>query len=153
MISTGGHSKKSLEFDINLVPFIDLLAVCICYLLLTAVWVQIGTMNIKQAIGGTSDNSAATPALWATLNKDGKIALELKNAPKVKKSKVTVNALAGGKPDLTALKVEVDQMKAAVPELITGVMVPAAESAYEDVVTVMDEFKTSGVTDVGVTAL
>ena len=37
--SAGG--KRELNSDINLVPFIDLLSVCICFLLIAAVWLQL----------------------------------------------------------------------------------------------------------------
>ncbi len=48
---TGGGRKKGLNPEVNLVPFIDLLSVCICFLLVSAVWLQIGTVQIKQALG------------------------------------------------------------------------------------------------------
>jgi biopolymer transport protein ExbD len=40
--ASGG--KKSLDAELNLVPFIDLLVCCICFLLLTAVWVQLSAI-------------------------------------------------------------------------------------------------------------
>src|SRR3954466_3769028 len=49
MPSSGG--RKSLDAEINLVPFIDLLSVCICFLLMTAVWVQLSTVQVKQSHG------------------------------------------------------------------------------------------------------
>ena len=48
------HNKKHLDFELNLIPCIDLLSVCICFLLLTAVWLQVGSLSVKQAIGGQS---------------------------------------------------------------------------------------------------
>ncbi len=36
--------KKSLDAELNLVPFIDLLVCCICFLLITAVWVQLSAI-------------------------------------------------------------------------------------------------------------
>ncbi|MBY0470511.1 biopolymer transporter ExbD [bacterium] len=53
--SKGG--KKSLEAEVNLVPFIDLLSMCICFLLITAVWVQTSSIDVKQSHG----TSAAAP--------------------------------------------------------------------------------------------
>ena len=41
--------KKQLNADLNLVPFIDLLTCLICFLLMTAVWVQIGSISIRQS--------------------------------------------------------------------------------------------------------
>ena len=50
---TGSPSgrKKSLDAEINLVPFIDLLSMCICFLLMTAVWIQVGSLQVKQSHG------------------------------------------------------------------------------------------------------
>jgi biopolymer transport protein ExbD len=46
--STG---KKKLNTELNLVPFIDLLTCLICFLLMTAVWVQLGKISITPAAG------------------------------------------------------------------------------------------------------
>jgi biopolymer transport protein ExbD len=46
-----GQGKKSLDAELNLVPFIDLLSMCICFLLITAVWIQIGAVQVKQSHG------------------------------------------------------------------------------------------------------
>lgn len=43
--------KRSLDAEVNLVPFIDLLSMCICFLLMTAVWIQLGSVNVKQLVG------------------------------------------------------------------------------------------------------
>src|SRR5688500_13045915 len=46
----GGGRTRNLSADLNLVPFIDLLSVCITFLLLTAVWTQINAMQVDQAV-------------------------------------------------------------------------------------------------------
>src|SRR6185436_17948432 len=43
--------RRSLDAEINLVPFIDLLSMCICFLLMTAVWTQLASLEVKQANG------------------------------------------------------------------------------------------------------
>ncbi|MCY4523896.1 MAG: biopolymer transporter ExbD [Halobacteriovoraceae bacterium] len=43
--------KKDLNHEINLTPFIDLLSTIVCFLLISAVWVQIGSMEVKQSKG------------------------------------------------------------------------------------------------------
>lgn len=48
---TGLGAKKELDFELNLTSFIDLLSTCTCFLLITAVWIQIGTVEIKQSHG------------------------------------------------------------------------------------------------------
>ena len=51
----GGRStgKKKLNTELNLVPFIDLLTCLICFLLMTAVWVQLGKISVTPS-GGPS---------------------------------------------------------------------------------------------------
>ena len=41
--------KKPLDATINLVPFIDLMAVTISFLIMTAVWTQIGRLQVAGA--------------------------------------------------------------------------------------------------------
>jgi biopolymer transport protein TolR len=45
--SSGG--KKALNVELNLVPFIDLLTCLICFLLMAAVWIQIGKISVTQS--------------------------------------------------------------------------------------------------------
>src|SRR5207302_3878301 len=48
---TGKGGKKSLDAEINLVPFIDLLSCCISFLLITAVWTQIAGLQVASSGG------------------------------------------------------------------------------------------------------
>jgi biopolymer transport protein ExbD len=51
----GGKGKKrSLDTAINLVPFIDLMAVTISFLIMTAVWNEIARLTVSQAGGPSS---------------------------------------------------------------------------------------------------
>src|SRR5216683_764702 len=52
--------KKPLDTTINLVPFIDLMAVTISFLIMTAVWTQIGRLQVSQS-GNATDESVTTP--------------------------------------------------------------------------------------------
>lgn len=44
-----GSGKKALNVELNLVPFIDLLTCLICFLLMAAVWIQIGKISVSQS--------------------------------------------------------------------------------------------------------
>lgn len=44
-----GGGKKAVDFQLNLVPMIDLLSVLISFLLMSAVWTQIARIEVKQA--------------------------------------------------------------------------------------------------------
>lgn len=54
-IDTGGKGgKKPLDAELNLVPFIDLLVCCICFLLITAVWTQMARIKVSQKSKSTA---------------------------------------------------------------------------------------------------
>ncbi len=55
----GGKGRgRKMNFELNLVPFIDLLSVQITFLLATAVWVEISSLPVDQAL---SDPNAEPP--------------------------------------------------------------------------------------------
>ena len=56
--SKGG--KKPLDAMLNLVPFIDLMAVTIVFLIMTAVWTQLGRLQVSQ---GVSDLEPTPPEI------------------------------------------------------------------------------------------
>jgi len=45
------QKKKTLDAELNLIPFINVLAMCICFLLITAVWFQVTSVPVKQSHG------------------------------------------------------------------------------------------------------
>jgi biopolymer transport protein ExbD len=53
-IDTGGKAanKKPVDAELNLIPFIDLLVCCICFLLITAVWIQLAQIQVNQKSPG-----------------------------------------------------------------------------------------------------
>lgn len=146
---------KHLDFEINLIPFIDLLSTCICFLLLTAVWVNVGAMNVKQAVGGqAAEGSSKKPTLWVMLEESGDLAIEARDSVLPQKlTKLKISATADKKPNLSELANIVGQMKATEPAINTALIQPQAGSIYEDIIGVMDQFKKSGVFDLGVSPL
>lgn len=60
-VEGGGGRGKSMNFDLNLVPFIDFLSVCITFLIATAVWTQIMSMQVDQAISTPNPNDPPPP--------------------------------------------------------------------------------------------
>jgi biopolymer transport protein TolR len=58
-VSVGGNKKGSVDIDINLVPFIDMMSVLVAFLLLTAVWTNLAQLSIKP--GGVGRDSEQQP--------------------------------------------------------------------------------------------
>ncbi len=48
---SGKSRKKELNQELILTPFIDLLSTCVCFLLISAVWIEVGSIQIKQSHG------------------------------------------------------------------------------------------------------
>lgn len=145
---------KHLEFEINLIPAIDLLSVCICFLLLTAVWLHVGALNVKQAVGGQpASETAKKPTVWAQINGVGDVQLDVRDSHvSAKLAKAKING-KDGKPDLEALKNVAMELKAAEPALTTVLIQPQAATVYEDIIDLMDSFKKQGMIDLGVSPL
>src|SRR3954465_13939556 len=57
----GGDGKRGTTLDFNLTPFIDLMSVCIIFLLLTAVWTQVSMIQIGSSIYGKKNSEDTTP--------------------------------------------------------------------------------------------
>lgn len=49
-VGGGGGRGRKVNAELNLVPFIDLLSVCIVFLIATAVWVEISSMPVDQSL-------------------------------------------------------------------------------------------------------
>src|SRR3954468_9652669 len=62
-IEEGGKGGRKSTTDLNLVPFIDLMSVCIIFLLITAVWTQVSMIQIGSSIYGkkNSDDKVEPP--------------------------------------------------------------------------------------------
>jgi len=150
------HGKKHLDFEINLIPFIDLLSACICFLLLTAVWVQVGSMDVKQAVGGqAAADTPKKPTLWVQMGKAGEVTLTVQDTNKVpaKLRKLSVKGGSDGKTDSKLLDGAIGELKNLEPELRTALIQPQADSVYEDMIALMDDFKKQGLIDLGVSPL
>ena len=153
--SVGPQNKKSLDFELNLIPFIDLLSVCICFLLITAVWIQIGTMNTKQAVGGQAlDNSnEKKPVLNVFMYENGDLVIQAKDtALPAKLAQMKLGAQAG-RPDFEKLSSVLEEIKNVQPNLQTALIQPKAVTIYEDIMEVMDRFKKKGMINLGVSPL
>ncbi|HMY57607.1 MAG TPA: biopolymer transporter ExbD [Pseudomonadota bacterium] len=74
VVSSGKGGRKSLDAAINLVPFIDLLSCCISFLLITAVWVNLGRIEVKPPASrndGTDQEIDTDAKVTLTLSSSG----------------------------------------------------------------------------------
>lgn len=146
-------NKKDINFEINLLPVISLLAVCISFLLLTTVWIKIGTLDVKQALGDSSVlNQKEAPALWVIMGESGDVVFQLKNVTSRKQKQIR---FSGKKSDFQWKQIATftESLKQDVPELQMALVFPDRLTSFDDVVKTIDLLKKTQITDVGVAPL
>ena len=154
MVSTENGSSQDSTFELNLVPFIDILSTFICFLLMTEVWINVGVLNVSQAIGSEPPAGGKNPpSVIAEMKNDGQIQLSLKDAPGNRKPISYDVTAAGGRIDWERVEAYVATLQANIPELKTALVMPSARTKYEDVIRIMDMFKKSQITDIGIAPL
>ncbi len=148
-------TKKAVNTEVDLVAFISLLSVCICFLLLTTIWIQIGSMNVKQAVGGQAASGKPKPEMWVVMDKEGELAFKLRHAPRKFVKTFGNSKIAGvdGKPDFVELANYLGKLTGAYSDLSMALIRPAEKTPFEDIIQVMDVFREQGIQDLGVTPL
>ena len=149
----GGKGKKSLDVAINLTAFIDLMAVTISFLIMTAVWTQIGRLQVSQA-GGPSTEEQQEEEKTKTVQLSLLITpTELRlTADQSAFDPIPLTKDAKGKTDLTKLVARFKELKAQLPDQSAITLQPEDKVRYEDLVRIIDECIGSGLPQVSVSA-
>jgi biopolymer transport protein TolR len=154
-MSTGKGEKKELNFELDLLPVISMMSVCICFLLLTAVWTQIGSVNIEQGLGQEStraDQKAAS--LWIMMKAGGEVKLKMMDSPTVPATLQEKNFVLGSSGGgWNAIEQHAARLKQAMPTLKTALIMPDGRVNYGDVVRVMDSLKSLNIGEIGIAPL
>lgn len=126
--------KKPLDAAINLVPFIDLMAVTISFLIMTAVWTQLGRLQV--ASGGGGEGPPSTEAPLSLLVTPDRLVLTVGGA--------TLDPIP-----LKALRAKLSELKGPDQTSITLRTEDAVK--YDDLVHVIDEVIGAGLPSIQVT--
>ena len=132
---TGKGGKKSLDAELNLVPFIDLLSCCISFLLITAVWTQIAGLQVASS-GGPEQQQKETQTIDVKLLLTEKgYSLSMAGAnidiPKL-------NGQQGPAFDRKTLTEKLKTLKASLPDQSAITVQPEDAVAYSDLVETVD---------------
>jgi biopolymer transport protein ExbD len=132
----GGHGgKKSVDSEIPLVPFIDLLLCCVMFLLVTAVWNQLARLDANQQQPGQQAPNEPPP------EEKIKVVLQVKSTGYVIAStagdRVEIPKV-GDKFDVEVLREKLVERKRLEPNRRDLVVAPEDGVFYEDVVAAMD---------------
>ncbi|MGD8860298.1 MAG: biopolymer transporter ExbD [Myxococcales bacterium] len=132
----GGHGgKKSVDSEIPLIPFIDLLLCCVMFLLVTAVWNQLARIDANQQQPGQQAPDQPPP--------EEKIKVVLQ----VQASGYTLSSTAGDRIEIPkvgddyddeALREKLQERKRLEPNRRDLVVAPEDGVLYENVISAMD---------------
>ena len=132
----GGHGgKKSVDSEIPLVPFIDLLLCCVMFLLVTAVWNQLARIDANQQQPGQQAPDQPPP--------EEKIKVVLH----VKTNGYVISSTAGDRIEVPkngdaydeeALREKLQERKRLEPNRKDLVVAPEDGVLYADVISAMD---------------
>jgi biopolymer transport protein TolR len=152
--SFGSGRKRSLDAEINLVPFIDLLSMCICFLLMTAVWTQLGSVQVKQSHGtdAASVSKDKTVDLELKFNGGREAVITLKKSGKIAKTlKLSASDIVGVGTQLQGQLQSIRQELSKEGTKVSAVFVTAHDQVdYGSMVSIMDVFRKNEMTNIGV---
>ena len=140
----GSGGKKTLDAEIPLIPFIDLLLCCVMFLLVTAVWNQLARLNANQQQSADSvhQDDPSTPAV--------KLILRVQSGGFVLASTAgeqTAIPKSGDGFDLEALRTQLQGRRHLEPHRREIVVAPEDGVVYRDIVQAMDVVVGEGYVD------
>lgn len=151
-VETGKGAKKGVNGEINLVPFIDLLSCLISFLLMTAVWTQVSTLQVSQTGGLSSetkeDKNENTTDVRVTMTDRGYVFVAA--GTQVEIPKTTIDGRLGYDTNTLVEKLKV--IKNQFPEQRAVTVASEDATLYEDLVHTVDVIVANELPDVSVTA-
>ena len=148
-VEDGSGNKRAASFDLNLVPFIDLMSVMITFLLITAVWTQVSMIKLGSSLYGkqnTDENAPPPPRADVPLRLDVKetgFRLVVGNPLKGKSDKFIIDKV-NGEYDKDSLLEKLTQVKQAYPEKVDAVITVEEQLKYDFLIQGMDLLLKSG---------
>lgn len=148
-VEESGGNKRKANVDLNIVPFIDLMSVCIIFLLITAVWTQVSMIQIGSSIyGKKTAQEQATPPPRAEI--PFRLDVRQEGYRIVVGRSSTSIAKENNEYNQAALLAELKKVKELYPEKVDAVITVLDELPYESLVHGMDALLTAGFPEISV---
>ncbi len=130
------YNETETNFELNLLPVISLLAVIIGFLLVTAVWLPLGTFDIKQAIGETASDVSKNQdsRIEISVLPNGQFEVEIDHLGK----KLNNIKLSDNTQKLDNVSQRLNQIKSQYPEITRVFVAPHKQVKYQNVVGVLE---------------
>lgn len=134
---------KDVDVEINLMPVLSIMSICICYLLTISVWNRMGMITVQQAIGDVLPISGTNPdSLLVKLHKSGSVVIEFRDGDNKKNVQpVKIAADSSGKVKLDLFKNAMSAMLKSADSAKTVLVMPENSVPYGQTIHVMDILK------------
>jgi biopolymer transport protein ExbD len=150
----GADDKKSVNVELNIVPFIDLMSCLTAFLLVTAVWVNIAQINI-QPKGKSRDNIMTEPVeedvTLSVLVQHDRLWIGLSRINEF----IPIDKTADGQHNWDEFETKLREQKSSAYFAdktnieIAGESTDTSQVSYQDLISAMDRAVKAGFIDVG----
>lgn len=148
-------SRRKLNFELNLVPFIDVLSTCICFLLVTTVFLDLGSFHVNQAIGSakTQDNKK-NGTVTVSLGSKGDVRFEIKDVSSYsgRHGTVTIPGEAGF-VNFDQTERFLESFHAQAEDVKIAMILPNPTTRYNDIIELMAQLKKNSLDQIGIAPL
>jgi len=143
-------TKQVTGDELNIMPVLDILSTLVVFLLLTAVWYQVGSFKTQQGLASQSKEKEVKATVIGTFTNANEVVIELKdlksNRVKIAKQKSFQLKSANVKNEILSYLKEV---KSEIPEITDSIVIPTENSSYESVILLMDQMNKTGIKNIG----
>lgn len=148
------QNQDSLNEDLNIMPVLDILSTLVVFLLLTAVWYQVGSFSTEQGLGSSANENPKKPTLVATFNGTRDVTFELQDVPKnisasVKSLTFKINSEETNEEAQAQILTYLNEAKSKLPDLSDSIVIPNQKIPYENVIFIMDQINKNGIKNIG----
>lgn len=143
-VDTGSSGKRESNFEVNLVPFIDLMSVLITFLLITAVWTQVSMIKLGSSLyskQNTEDFDKPPPKADVPLRVD---ILEAGYHVVIGPKQFDVPKKANSTYDILTLMARLQEIKQVYPDKLDAVVTMDEKLKYDYLIQGMDTILQAG---------
>lgn len=146
------RAKKELNSELNLTSFIDLLSTIVCFLLVSAVWVQVSSMDLKQSHGTESSAPTETAELDVDFTGANSAKVTVKKGGRVlKQAVVKKNGIKELVENVGLAVINMKQIPALKNTKIESVLLGThRQVSHGEMVAMLDGLRIHGFSNIGV---
>lgn len=145
--------RRSLDGEINLVPFIDLLSMCICFLLMTAIWIEVGSIQLFQMFGTEGMDSNHPIEVELRMNGQSDYRVQIEQQGKVLSAmEIKSDATMDAKSRVSQFMAQVQNMilQSGAEVQVSARVIPNPAVDYGEMISILDILKGYGVSALAV---